>query len=198
MSSELVDLCAYMCDETKQPGLITTEEEFKKMENAVNNLLITKKQIDSLSNERNSLMLLYENKINEQNSQIKYLEEENYFLKLKLEQQNSTDGEQWRQKYEQSLDNIMRQLLSSLKTQETIRAEFMNLDQADNELDSLISTSNSWTFKGLNLNKSHRVQELLMLQQKQQLNLLNELSEISKSLKTNCHSQHTNHSSCID
>lgn len=161
------------------------------MENAVNNLLITKKQIDSLNNERNSLMLLYENKINEQNSQIKYLEEENYILKLKLEQQNSANGVEWRQKYEQCLDSIMRQLLNSLKTQETIRAEFVNLEQEDTELNhdnTLISTSNSWTFKSLSFNKSHRVQELLMLQQQQQLSLLNELSEIAKSLKTNNHS----------
>lgn len=169
------------------------------MENAVNNLLITKKQIDSLNNERNSLMLLYESKINEQNSQIKYLEEENYFLKLKLEQQNTANGAQWRQKYEQSLDKVMRQLLNSLKTQETIRAEFVNLEQEENELvqdSALISTSNSWTFKGLSFKKSHRVQELLMIQQKQQLNLLNELSEISKSLKTNYQDLSLNHSFC--
>lgn len=171
------------------------------MENAVNNLLITKKQIDSLNNERNSLMLLYENKINEQNSQIKYLEEENYILKLKLEQQNSANGVQWRQKYEQCLDSIMRQLLNSLKTQETIRTEIVNLDQEENELsqdNTLISTSNSWTFKSLGFSKAHRVQELLMHQQKQQLNLLNELSEMSKSLKTiNLDSSVNNHSLSI-
>ncbi|CAF0906489.1 unnamed protein product [Brachionus calyciflorus] len=207
MSSKFIDFYSQLIQPSEANmtdscnGLFTTDEEFKKMENAVNNLLITKKQIDSLSNERNSLMQLYESKISEQNEQIKYLKEENIYLKQLLNKQQNNESTEsiWREKYELCLDNIMRQLLNNLKIQETIRSEFLKLEENDTSVlstraeNSYICTSNSWTFNNVNTKKTHRLHELLMHQQAQQLNLLNELSEFSKNLKTNSHLNHSHY-----
>jgi hypothetical protein len=99
------------------------------METTLCNLLSSRKQIDALKQEHQSIRLAYEAKFIEQNEQINYLQEENYRLKYSSQNnqqpqctkcdENSVD---WRM-----VDNVMRQLLNSLKIQETIRTEYSKL-----------------------------------------------------------------------
>ena len=114
------------------------------MENAVNNLLSSKLQIDQLKSERNSLIQIYEAKLSEQTEQINYLQHENEKLQLKLNttphtNTNSstssicscaTEHRNWRKVYEPLLDNLVKQLMNALKLQESIRVEYFKLEKS--------------------------------------------------------------------
>ena len=121
------------------------------MESVVNSLLASKKQIDMLKNERATLIHIYENKIDEQNDLIKYLQDENLRLKqaLNLKASNQTncnceaEHRNWRKKYEVFLENIMRQLLNALKIQENIRIEYFKLEKSQFKLYNSISNHTS-------------------------------------------------------
>ena len=129
----------------------------------------------------------------------------NTILPIELE----SPYENWRQKYELFLDNIMRQILNALKIQETIRIEFSNLNEQRQQSTTKNESSKLFTCHSCKAKKisveakrnkpsqSHsnpnetivvnetmaRFQDLLNKQQQQQLNLLSELSKISDSLK---------------
>lgn len=121
----------------------------------------------------------------------------------------------WSAKYEPNMENIMRQMLNSLKIQETIRTEYSKIISTQtNTLNcSFICTSNSWTFNRSEetpaATNAHqdlfessssfssakiKLQELLVQQQKVQLSLYNDLNEIFKSLRNSEDSQNINNS----
>ncbi|XP_046542915.1 uncharacterized protein LOC124253232 isoform X2 [Haliotis rubra] len=133
------------------------QEEFKKMEEMVRNMLQYKSKIDQLKQEKSNLSITYETNLQKYSSHISTLERENMVLlnevkkleaqlsgkgddqdksklllqRLKmLEAENSAlvlENEQQRHQYEKCLDEIANQVVQALLAQKTLREECMKL-----------------------------------------------------------------------
>ncbi|XP_067685563.1 serine-rich adhesin for platelets-like isoform X2 [Haliotis asinina] len=133
------------------------QEEFKKMEEMVRNMLQYKSKIDQLKQEKSNLSITYETNLQKYSSHISTLERENMVLlnevkkleaqlsgkgddqdksklllqRLKmLEAENSSlvlENEQQRHQYEKCLDEIANQVVQALLAQKTLREECMKL-----------------------------------------------------------------------
>ncbi|XP_064598006.1 uncharacterized protein LOC135464511 [Liolophura sinensis] len=133
------------------------QEEFKKMEEVVQNMMQYKTKIDQLKQEKSSLAVTYESNLQKYRSQMNCLERENMMLlnevkkkesqtgcmsdsrdktKLLLERlriietENSSlvlENEQQRQQYEKCLDEIANQVVQALLGQKTLREECLKL-----------------------------------------------------------------------
>ncbi|OWF35483.1 uncharacterized protein LOC110442883 isoform X2 [Mizuhopecten yessoensis] len=136
--------------------LHSLQDEFKRMEETVRNMMQYKSKIDQLKQEKSSLSITYENNMHKYRNHISTLERENILLlndvkrfesqpisgktddrtklllgRLKmLESENSSlvmENEQQRQQYEKCLDEIANQVVQALLAQKTLREECMKL-----------------------------------------------------------------------
>ncbi|XP_069108429.1 serine-rich adhesin for platelets-like isoform X3 [Argopecten irradians] len=132
------------------------QQEFKRMEETVRNMMQYKSKIDQLKQEKSSLSVTYENNMHKYRNHISTLERENIMLlndvkrfesqpisgktddrtklllgRLKiLESENSAlvmENEQQRQQYEKCLDEIANQVVQALLAQKTLREECLKL-----------------------------------------------------------------------
>ncbi|XP_033727874.1 LOW QUALITY PROTEIN: uncharacterized protein LOC117317251 [Pecten maximus] len=136
--------------------LHSLQQEFKRMEETVRNMMQYKSKIDQLKQEKSSLSVTYENNMHKYRNHISTLERENIMLlndvkrfesqpisgktddrtklllgRLKmLESENSAlvmENEQQRQQYEKCLDEIANQVVQALLAQKTLREECLKL-----------------------------------------------------------------------
>ncbi|XP_060068750.1 uncharacterized protein LOC132548870 [Ylistrum balloti] len=136
--------------------LHSLQDEFKRMEETVRNMMQYKSKIDQLKQEKSSLSITYENNMHKYRNHISTLERENIMLlndvkrfesqpisgkmddrtklllgRLKmLESENSAlvmENEQQRQQYEKCLDEIANQVVQALLAQKTLREECVKL-----------------------------------------------------------------------
>ncbi|CAL1535861.1 unnamed protein product [Lymnaea stagnalis] len=145
--------------------LHSLQEEFRKMEDMVANMLQYKVKIDQLKQENASMKSSYENNLQKYCSHISTLERDNMMLrnqikkieaqvhgkgderdktKLLLERlkmveaENSSlvlENEQQRQQYEKCLDEIANQVVQALLAQKTLREECLKLQSRVQDLE---------------------------------------------------------------
>ncbi|KAH9523976.1 hypothetical protein Btru_047720 [Bulinus truncatus] len=145
--------------------LQTLQEEFRKMEEMVANMLQYKVKIDQLKQENASMKTSYENNLQKYCTHISTLERDNMLLrnqvkkmeaqvhgkgderdktKLLLERlkmveaENSSlvlENEQQRQQYEKCLDEIANQVVQALLAQKTLREECLKLQTRVQDLE---------------------------------------------------------------
>ncbi|XP_025082021.1 uncharacterized protein LOC112556836 isoform X3 [Pomacea canaliculata] len=141
------------------------QDEFRKMEEMVQEMLQYKTKIDQLKQEKTNLTVTYENNLQKCRNHISRLERENMMLlnqvkkmesqlhgkgderdksrllleRLKMvEAENSSlvlENEQQRQQYEKCLDQIANQVVQALLAQKTLREECMKLQQRVQDLE---------------------------------------------------------------
>nr|KAG5714787.1 hypothetical protein BaRGS_000275 [Batillaria attramentaria] len=141
------------------------QEEFRKMEEMVRDMLQYKSKIDQLKQEKSNLAVTYENNLQKCRNHISTLERENMMLlnqvkkmesqlhgkgddrdksrllleRLKMvEAENSglvLENEQQRQQYEKCLDQIANQVVQALLAQKTLREECMKLQSRVQDLE---------------------------------------------------------------